>query len=43
MVEGTTEAISSIGEKQSTRRSCEKIFGHTRRQQGAILHEAPSA
>ena len=43
MVEATIEAVSSSRERQSTRRSCEKIFGHTHWRQGATLHEAPSA
>ena len=43
VVEAMTEAISSSRERQSMRRLCEKIFGHTHWQQGATLHEAPSA
>ena len=42
MVEATTEAISSSGERQSTRRSSEKILGHTCWQQGATLHKSPT-
>ena len=43
VVEATIEAVSLSGERQSMRRLCEKIFGHTHQQQGATLHEAPSA
>ena len=43
VVEATTEAASSSGERQSTRRWCEKIFGHKHWQQGATLHKALTA